>query len=365
MRLALNAAYNTQIGDGIAHFILRVTPSLAHLCELTVLTPDPDSYGCACQTKHIPGWTSSGSGRLAWTLSLMRSYLPRDCDCLVCPTPVAAPGLRVPVVAVVHDLTPLVVRRSLPARTKFAFWALIRTVRWADRVVVDSEHTRRDFVRLNLVRESDIDVVQAGPGVEPTGQSQGFGLDLRPYVLYVGGHAIHKNVRRLIAAFACIGRRSQLRLVLVGWRESSLLARTEAAIRHYRIESQVTVLPGGLSDAQVSDLYRNCSAFVYPSLYEGFGLPVLEAMAHGAPVACSRTSSLPEVGGDAVLYFDPLSTDDIAAKMRAILSDSKLESELRLQGRARAQRFSWEKTARGIYEAALAAVNRRRAGTLR
>jgi glycosyltransferase involved in cell wall biosynthesis len=355
----VSAAYDTRTMDGITHFILRVTPPLARLCELTVLTPDPRSYGPICRTKRIPGWSASGSGRLAWTLSLMRAFLPRDCDCVICPTPVAAPGLPVPVVTIVHDLTPLVMRRSLPARTKSAFWTLMQTVRWADRVVVDSAHTRRDLVSLNLVRESDIEVVHAGPGVEPAWQSQGFGLDLRPYVLYVGGHAIHKNVVRLIAAFARIGRGRELRLVLAGWSRPPLLARTEAAVRRYGIADQVTVLPGGLSDAQVSALYRNCSAFVYPSLYEGFGLPVLEAMAHGAPVACSRTSSLPEVGGDAVLYFDPHSTSDIAAKLEAILTDRKLESELRLRGRTRAQGFTWENTALGIYEAAIAAINRK------
>ena len=360
MRLALNAAYDTRLGDGIAHYILRLAPALARLCELTVLTPDPTSFPPTCRTRRIPCWTSSGSGRLLWTVALLRGHVPRDCDCLVCPAPVAAPCLPIPTVAVVHDITPLVQRRALNARTKSAFWASIQTIRWADGVVTDSEHTRNDLVRMNLLPERRIGVAHMGPGVEPAEHNGGFGLDLQPYVLYVGGHALHKNARRLIAAFARVEKARRLRLVLAGWKEPSLLAHTEAVIRQCGVRDRVTVLPSGLPDGQVSDLYRNCSVFVYPSLYEGFGLPVLEAMAHGAPVACSRTSSLPEVGGDAVLYFDPLSTDDIAAKMVAILTDRRLESELRMHGRARARVFSWDSTARGIYEAALAAINRKR-----
>ena len=357
MRLVLNATYNTSVRDGIAHFIRRIAPPLSRLCELTVLTSDPDSYGSFCETRRIPKWANSGSGRLAWTMALRREHLLGECECLICPTPVAAPGLGVPILTVVHDLTPLVVRRSLPARTKFMFWTLMQSVRWADGIVVDSEHTRQDLIRLKLVREHCISVVPAGPGVEPSGLGGEGGLDLRPYVLYVGGHAVHKNLTRLITAFARVLRGSRLRLVLVGWREPALLARTEAAIRRNGVERQVVVLPGGLSDAQVSDLYRNCSLFIYPSLYEGFGLPVLEAMAHGVPVACSRSSSLPEVGGDAVLYFDPLSVDDIAAKMKRILDDARLESELRLRGHERARCFSWQRTAQGICDASLAAAS--------
>ncbi len=235
----------------------------------------------------------------------------------------------------------------------------MQTVRWADRVVVDSAHTRKDLVRLNLVSDSSITVVHAGPGVQPSEQSQTYGSDLRPYVLYVGGHAVHKNIARLIASFARVARGGQLRLVLAGWREPLLLARTKAAISSHGIENQVSVLPSGLTDAQVSGLYHNCSVFVYPSLYEGFGLPVLEAMAHGAPVACSRSSSLPEVGGDAVLYFDPLSVDDIAAKIAILVNDAGLQSKLRLRGTARAAYFSWDRTAQGIYDVALAAVRSR------
>jgi len=364
MRLVLNAAYDTRLGDGIAHYILRVAPALDRLCELTILTPDPASFPPGCRTRRIPRWTSSRSGRLVWTVALLHRYLPRNCDCVVCPSPVAAPCLPIPTVAVVHDVTPLVQRRALNARTKSAFWASIQTIRWADGVVADSRHTRSDLIRMNLLPGPRIGVVYAGLGVEPTEHNGGFGLDFHPYVLYVGGHTLHKNIGRLVAAFARGGLEKNHRLVMTGSRDAGLLAHTQTAIRYYGVRDRVTILPGGLSDEQVSDLYRNCSTFVYPSLYEGFGLPVLEAMAHGAPVACSRASSLPEVGGDAVLYFDPLSADDIAAKIREILNCRELELALRRHGLVRAREFSWDKAALGIYEAASAAVNREHTKTL-
>jgi glycosyltransferase involved in cell wall biosynthesis len=185
-----------------------------------------------------------------------------------------------------------------------------------------------------------------------------FSKQFVPYVLYVGGHALHKNLPRLVAAFARVSRLSGTKLVIVGWSKPELIDRTKDAVRRHGLEGSVAVLSDRLSDSQLSSLYSGCRTFVYPSLYEGFGLPVLEALQHGAPVACSRTSSLPEVGGNAALYFDPLSTDDIAAKIKTILTNDRLASELRLRARARAREFSWRKTADGIYKVALTAAGR-------
>jgi glycosyltransferase involved in cell wall biosynthesis len=361
MKLVLNAAYDTRLGDGIAHYILRLVPPLARLCDLTVLTPYPATFGTELHTRMIPQWACSGSGRLLWTLMSMRRWIPRDTDCIVCPTPVAVPGTRAAVVTVVHDVTPLALHEALSARRKAVFWTLIQTVRWADCIVTDSEHTRTDLLHLNLLPEQKIRAVHAGPGVATSTHGPEFGHNLRPYVLYVGGHALHKNVGRLVAAFARVGPTVAPRLVIAGWSDSASMTHTEEAIRRHGVGDRVTVLPGGLSDEHVSGLYRNCSLFVYPSLYEGFGLPVIEAIAHGAPVACSRASSLPEVGGNAVVYFNPLSTADIAAQMEAVLTNAGLQSDLRRRGLARALTFSWEHTARGIYEAAVEAVRQRRA----
>jgi glycosyltransferase involved in cell wall biosynthesis len=215
-----------------------------------------------------------------------------------------------------------------------------------------------DLTRFRLISPKHVQVVAYGPGTVPSIDGVSFSRQFVPYILYVGGHARHKNLPRLVAAFARLSRLSGTKLVIVGWSKPELIARTKDAVRRHGLEESVAVLSDRLTSGQLSSLYSGCLTFVYPSLYEGFGLPVLEALQHGAPVVCSRTSSLPEVGGNAALYFDPLSTADITAKIETILNNDRLASELRARARVRAREFSWWKTADGIYNAALTVVSR-------
>ena len=125
------------------------------------------------------------------------------------------------------------------------------------------------------------------------------------------------------------------------------VARSRRRLHSLGIEDRV-VLMDGISELELSGLYTCCEMLVYPSLYEGFGLPVLEAMVHGAPVACSRTSSIPEVGGEAVLYFDPMDAGQIADCMHRLLTDQRVAAELRRLGPKRAALFSWDRAAREV-----------------
>jgi glycosyltransferase involved in cell wall biosynthesis len=364
VRLLFSAAFDTQANVGIATYIRNVAPELAKLCELTVLTPDPELFTNSARTIRTPACTRSHPGRVFWTSARLARYTKRDFDAMLSPTPVVPINSSLPAVAVVHDLTPLMLPQLHSTRLKALFWLGLQSLRRAEAIITDSASTRRDLVaHTRLVPSERITVVHAGPNIAPGYSDSLFAARLTPYVLYVGGHARHKNLSRLISAFERLQYSSSLKLVIAGWSKPELIARTRRVIQRYDLQQRVVVLPDCLSRTELSSLYARCAAFVFPSLYEGFGLPVLEAMAHGTPVACSRTSSLPEVGGDAVLYFDPLSVDDIAAKTNAILTDATLESNLRQRSRERALHFSWYKTARGIYEATLAAVNRRRTGT--
>jgi glycosyltransferase involved in cell wall biosynthesis len=185
--------------------------------------------------------------------------------------------------------------------------------------------------------------------VRPGGEASPLGRGLQPYVLYVGGHWAHKNVRRLLSAFRQLKGPDGLRLVLVGGGPvrniTEVIARLDLGDR--------VVLLRDLPDADLSSLYADCSVFVCPSLYEGFGLPVLEALAHGAPVACSNSSSLPEVAEQAAVYFDPRSVSDIAGQIQALLDNRALAGELRSAGPRQAARFSWERTAQEVHAIAL------------
>lgn len=166
----------------------------------------------------------------------------------------------------------------------------------------------------------------------------------KKYILFVGTLQPRKNIVRLIEAFSKIHHQQQLNLVIVGkkgWMYEEILE----APKQYGIENQIKFLEF-VPDEDLSLLYKNALCFVLPSLYEGFGLPVLEAMTQGCPVITSNVSSLPEAGGDAALYVDPEDVDDIAAKMQSLVKDEELRKTLIEKGYKQVKKFSWEKAAR-------------------
>jgi glycosyltransferase involved in cell wall biosynthesis len=176
-----------------------------------------------------------------------------------------------------------------------------------------------------------------------------------PYVLYVGSLTERKNLIRLLRAFAKIQHRCpDYLLVLAGprsWKQSPI----ESAVKELNLSERVQ-LTGPVTDHELPALYNGASLFAFPSLYEGFGLPVLEAMACGTPVVTSNTSSLPEVAGDAAILVDPTNVEQIAEAMWLVLSQPALAAALREKGLARAAQFTWERTARetaAVYSRAL------------
>jgi glycosyltransferase involved in cell wall biosynthesis len=360
MKLLLDASFLAGAKVGIARYIEQLVLHLRPLCRVTILTSQPAAFaGLGCRLLTIPQWTITHRGRVLWELTMIKRHCAREFDVLLCPTPMAPPLVRIPKVATVHDVTPLVMSGMHSTRYKALFWLSLQTLRFADAVVVDSQHTRTDLLHLKLLPPGRIHVVPAGPGVRPKVSDNQFSRQFQPYVLYVGGHLPTKNVPRLLAAFERARMAAPLKLVMVGYGSPRDMRLTSATVAKLGL-GQRTVALSNLDDADLSSLYRGCRAFVFPSLYEGFGLPVLEAMAHGAPVACSRSSSLPEVGGRAILYFDPTSIDDITAKLQAVLGDEQLRSELSRRGLARADNFSWDNAARGVFNAAQAAISRGR-----
>ncbi len=225
--------------------------------------------------------------------------------------------------------------------------------RRSDRVIAISQATREDLMRLLGVPSEKIDVVAQGRGGEPARASAALSaaeararLDLgeRPLLLSLSAKRPHKNLAALIGALAQIPADRRPLLVLPGyptWHERELRERAVSA----GVERDVRFL-GWVSDSEIEGLWAAAAAFVFPSLYEGFGLPVLEAMARGVPVACSSSSSLPEVAGDAALLFDPRDEAQIATAVRRLLEDHALAERLRERGAERAREFTWERSAR-------------------
>jgi glycosyltransferase involved in cell wall biosynthesis len=243
--------------------------------------------------------------------------------------------------------------------------------RRSDRVIADSLSTRDDLIELLGIARERIDVVPLGLGAvrraEPLPQAAvraRLGLGTRRVVLSLSAKRPHKNLHALIGALAAIPPVERPVLVLPGYptaHEHALRARAQAL----GVEGDVRLL-GWIDEHELEGIWSLADAFVFPSLYEGFGLPVLEAMARNVPVACSNASSLPEVAGDAALIFDPRDESAIAAAITRLLRDRQLAEDLRKRGRERVREFTWERTARATiasYRRALAApARRRRAG---
>jgi glycosyltransferase involved in cell wall biosynthesis len=173
-----------------------------------------------------------------------------------------------------------------------------------------------------------------------------FGIT-KPYILFVGTIQPRKNIAKLIEAFAKL-KTENLELIIVGkkgWLWEEILAAPEK----FKVADRVKFLDF-VGDENLPSLYKNALCFVLPSLYEGFGLPVLEAMKLGCPVVISNVSSLPEVGGDAALYFDPQSVSDMAEKLNVVINDKGLRIKMIEKGYNQVKQFSWEKTARKTLE---------------
>jgi len=223
-------------------------------------------------------------------------------------------------------------------------------------IIAISESTRQDVIRLLGVPPWKVRTIHlGGPAVverilAPPPRLAG------PYVLFVGQRGDYKNFATFLSAMAPLLRDDPgLRVVCAGGRAFS--AEEVEAGRGLGVEGRVLHVPGP-SDGALASLYQHARAFAFPSRYEGFGLPVLEAFAFGCPAVLARSSSLPEIGGDAAAYFDPASEDSIRDAMGRVLSDERLRHEMTAAGRRRAREFSWERTAQETwaYYAELAGV---------
>jgi glycosyltransferase involved in cell wall biosynthesis len=219
---------------------------------------------------------------------------------------------------------------------------ICQRIRAADGVICISQCTRRDVIDLLGIDESKIAVIYHGSParVEPSPGRVVAGT----YIFFVGVRPAYKNFDLLVQAFAKLPEiRRTHELVLFGGQP---LRDVEVEmIRSLGLSDRVRYLPGG-DDAMLANLYTHAAAYVYPSLYEGFGLPTLEAFTYGCPAVCSNASSLPEIGGEAALYFDPASADDLAEKLARVIEDQSLRAKLVSAGTERLKQFSWDRCAR-------------------
>jgi glycosyltransferase involved in cell wall biosynthesis len=261
-------------------------------------------------------------------------------------------------VVTIHDCIHLRFPQYLPNRLSYAY---ARSSLWiaahrSARVLTVSEASKRDILNFFSVPESKVSVIYNAIDErffeEPAPDAvmrvkERYQLN-DPFILYAGNIKPHKNLERLIEAFHTIrrGDLEHVKLLIIG-DEISKYASLRRAVHKYKLHKHVRFF-GFVPDATLAILYRLARVFVFPSLYEGFGLPPLEAMASGTPVITSNVSSLPEVVGDAAMLIDPYEPDALAGAMRRVLADDRLREDMRERGLARVREFSWERSIRRV-----------------
>jgi len=271
---------------------------------------------------------------------------------------VLPPLIRCRSVVTIHDCIHLMFPQYLPNRLAFAYarTSIGMAAKRATRVLTVSESSKRDILRFVDTQPDKIDVIYNAYderfAIDPAEEDvvrvrERFQLQ-DEFVLYAGNVKPHKNLERLIDAFQIVRKRGldHLKLVMIGDEISKYTALRRAVHRH-QLHKYVRFL-GYLPEETLAVMYRLAGVFVFPSLYEGFGLPPLEAMASGTPVVTSNVSSLPEVAGDAAVLVDPYDPAAIADGIYRVLSDERLRKDLSRRGLARAGMFSWEQSVRRV-----------------
>ncbi|MBL8138236.1 MAG: glycosyltransferase family 4 protein [Acidobacteria bacterium] len=357
MRIVLDARklHDFGIGTYIRNLVTELG-RLDHEAEYVLLTKPEDAAAAAAAGPNFRAVVeTSRPYSLAEQWRVPMAAARAGADLLHEPHYVLPPLTRCRTVVTIHDCIHLRFPEYLPSRAAFAYaHAMIRlAARKADRVLTVSDASKRDILHYTGVPPEKVVVVHNGldarfaaaPDADAMDRvRQRFQLD-HPFVLYVGNIKPHKNLERLIAAFASMRADGPegLKLVVIG-DETSKHPGLRQAVHRHRLDKHVRFF-GFQPAATLVTFYRLARAFVFPSLYEGFGLPPLEAMANETPVVTSNLSSLPEVAGDAAVLVDPYDVASIAEGIRRAVTDEPLRQQLIARGRARAREFSWARAA--------------------
>lgn len=351
LRIGIDARAAAEVPAGRGRYVRELLQALAR-------RDDPHRYVLYTRKRWDEAlderfsWRERELPEAVWHLHAARAA-NRDCDVFLATNSYVTPWfLKIPTAQVVHDLIPF--QMGIHANRRAALierLTIHRALRRAALIICDSHATRSDLLRLSPAVEPKATVVQLAvserfarchePG-ELAHVRRRHGIS-RPFVLCTGTLEPRKNLARVLEAFARLPEplRSSYLLVLVGprgWEFDEILERAGAL-------GDSAKLLGHVSDDDLAALYELCELFCYPSLYEGFGLPLLEAMSAGAASITSNVSSLPEVGGDAVRYVDPGSVDEITAALAELLDSPEERERLSELARRRAAGFSWAQTA--------------------
>lgn len=354
-----NINRNRGIGRYTAHLIkalCSVAPDNEYLVFGYGDQPEAGPVGgLPVSWRTVPGGDGPPYGKLREHLSFARAINREKLDLFHGIDHNMTPFLKCPNILTVHDLIPLVLRGPyLGPKSMLWMRAHMAAARRADRVIAVSECTARDVARIWGIPPERITVVGEGVTSEFSPPEEGDNADLlarygitKPYFLYIGGFDPRKNIGNMLTGFR--------RYIAEGCAETFVLCGDTSGFEEYLSDEleelwlgERVLLPGFIDDADLPALYNGARALIFLSIYEGFGLPLLEAMACGAPVLASNAASIPEVTGGAAVLVDPLNPDEIAGGFAKLAHDSDWRDGLIRRGMERAASFSWEGAARRI-----------------
>ena len=325
---------------------------LCQASDMQVATELGPNFRCVLEPS--PNYSLREQIHVPWVLRRERP------DLFHAPHYVLPQGVSCRSVVTIHDCIHLMFPQYLPNRAAYVYarGSIWNAARKSDRILTVSETSKKDLLHFFAIDPAKIEVVYNAiderlwvpPAEEEVARvRERYQLTSR-FVLYVGNIKPHKNLVRLIEAFATLRRQGldDVKLLIIGDEISKLPALRRAVHRH-KLHKDVRFL-GHVRDETLAVLYRLASVFAFPSLYEGFGLPALEAMASGTPVVTSNVSSLPEIAGGAALLVDPYNIEAIADGIARVLTDDALAADLRARGPVRARDFSWDRSVGRTFE---------------
>lgn len=346
--ILVNLSFLIPQATGITNYALKILPYLRPL-KPTLLTAstfsDFNSY--LIPNNLTPAQGSKGHlRRLLWTeFQLPKIYHQLKSDLLFSPLPEAPLASKCRFVAMVHDLIPLRFVKPLSPLTPYFRSYIPKVLQNSLHIICNSQATASDITEFYGISAKKITPIPLGYDSE---YFRSMNLSVEPYFLYLGRPDPHKNLPRLLEAFAKVSDKS-CQLWLAGPVDPRYTPKLQAQAQELSIQQRVKFLEY-LPYQDLPKVINQATALVFPSLWEGFGLPVLEALGCGTPVITSALSSLPEVVGEAGILVNPYKSEEIAAAMEQMLQEPGLRSRLSILGQERAKLFSWSKTGQATAE---------------
>ncbi|MEH2246189.1 glycosyltransferase family 4 protein [Nostoc sp.] len=347
--LIINLSILLSKPTGISNYADNLVPYLKFLQPTLLTAKNYSDFNCCLVPDNLtPDQGTKGHfRRLIWTqFELPQIYKNLRSHLLFSPLPEAPIYTNCRFVVMSHDLIPLRFPKHFSRLTSYHRYYVPQVLNQAQHIICNSSATARDIIDFYQIPTSKITPI---PLAHDRTHFCPLNLPTRNYFLYIGRQDTYKNLQRLITAFAALSNSNEYELWLAGPTDLRHTPVLQVQVEKLGITNRVKFL-NYIPYSELPKIINQAIALVFPSLWEGFGLPVLEAMACGTPVITSNLSSLPEVAGDAAILINPYNTGEITEAMQTIATDSGLRSRLSSQGIIHSQQFSWEKTGKATSE---------------